>query len=310
MKVAITGASGFIGQHLLETWPSKHELVCIGRHRPEQCVAENFYKVTDELTCPQEAFSSVDCVIHLAGLAAANTSRDSDVLANYQRVNCDYAVSMARQAAEAGVKQFIFLSSIKVNGEITEMGASFSEHSIPNPVGAYAQSKYQAEQRLEKTLAPSHTSLHIVRSPMVFGPGAASNIALLAKVIKLRFPLPFGCVKQNRRSLVSVYNLESFLSALMKISPPDKQVFFPKDANDVSTVELCQAIGAALGRKPLLLPIPESMMRVAFTLMRMKNLQNSLLESVSIDATQSNQTLNWSPPYTTLEALQKMRLMP
>jgi nucleoside-diphosphate-sugar epimerase len=231
-----------------------------------------------------------------------------DPLAEYRMVNVAGTLALARQAAEAGVRRFVFISSIKVNGELTLSGRSFLPDDTPAPEDAYAISKLEAERGLMAISRDTGIEIVIIRPPLVYGPGVKGNFAAMIRWIRRGVPLPLGAV-HNRRSLVALANLVDFivLCADRERSPrAANEVFLIADGEDVSTTELLRKVARAYGGKPRLLPVPARWMRFAAGLLGKGAVADRLLGSLVVDSLKARDLLGWRPVISMNEQLQKM----
>jgi nucleoside-diphosphate-sugar epimerase len=291
--VLVTGASGFIGRHLVA------EL----RRRGTRVVAPPRRELGPE-TRWHDVLKDIGAVVHLAALAhdravACERSGNYDALV---RANALGAEKLARDAAEAGVRQFIFLSSIGVHGEQT-FAAPFREDGALQPASLYARSKLEAEQRLRALEAETGLRCTILRPTLVYGPGNPGNLLRLLRLVDRGWPLPFASVR-NRRSLTYVGNLVDATAGLLGI-PPAAETFIVCDAEAVSTPVLIAALAAGLGRPARLLPFPVSALTLASRLAGQRDLARRLLGSLEADGGRLQRKLGWRPPYSAAEALSR-----
>jgi nucleoside-diphosphate-sugar epimerase len=226
-----------------------------------------------------------------------------DPLSEFRRTNVDATLHLARQAAQAGVKRFVFVSSIKVNGEETVAGYRFHDKDTPQPKDPYAISKLEAEQGLREVATATSMEIVIIRPPLVYGPGVKANFANLMKWICRGVPLPFGAVTENRRSLIAVENLANLIMCCTEHPRAANQLFLASDGEDLSTAELIRRIGIALGRPARLLSIPVPALNVVASLAGKKELAHRLLSSLQVDSDRARDILNWRPPLSTTEGL-------
>jgi nucleoside-diphosphate-sugar epimerase len=306
MRFLVTGANGFIGaalcRHLVSGSFSVHGLV-----RAEVPAAAGVvYHVgsLEDGAFLRNSLAGVDCVIHLAGRAHVMREEGADPLAAFRAVNRDGTLHLARIAQEIGVKRFVFISSIGVNGGETA-GSAFTEDSQPAPHADYAVSKLEAEEGLRALLAESSMELVIIRPPLVYGIGAPGNFARLIKLISLGLPLPFGMV-DNRRSLISLDNLVDFITFSALHPRAAGQLFLVSDGNDVSTPQMVRALARGMGRKPLFLQVPEWCLKYGAKLIGKETLYKQLCGSLRIDSAKARDLLGWSPKFDTQYELEKI----
>jgi nucleoside-diphosphate-sugar epimerase len=256
----------------------------------------------------QSALRGVCTVVHCAARAHVMREHAAKTLAAYHDVNVEGTLNLAKQAAAAGVMRFVFISSIKVNGEATASDQSFTEHDTPAPEDAYGQSKAVAEHALLALSAHSGMEVVIIRPPLVYGPGVKGNFAVMAKALQRGLPLPFGAV-HNQRSLVALNNLVSLvlLCADRERSPQAaNQVFVVADGEDVSTSTLLRKVARAAGRPSRLLPVPASWLLAGAGLLGKRAVADRLLGNLQVDATKARTLLGWRPVVTMDEQLAKM----
>lgn len=301
--ILLTGASGFVGGALAEKLLQQGRTVrAIGRRAPREPIPF-FEGAIDDPVVLQEALEAVDCVVHLAGRAhqLRNTSRDP--LRSFMAANCDVSASLARQAAAAGVRRFIFISSIGVNGAVT-YGTPFTEGSVPAPHSDYARSKYEAEIALRTVAKESGLELVIIRPPLVYGPDAPGNFGTLLRWIDKGIPLPLGAI-HNKRSLVGIGNLVDLIACCIDHPAATNQVFLAGDGEDLSTTELLRGVAKAMGKRAKLIPVPAGVLRVGATLVGKKDMAQRLLGSLQVDISKTCEVLDWKPPYTVEEGLRR-----
>jgi len=230
--------------------------------------------------------------------------KDSDPLMEYRRVNVDGTINLARQAAEAGVRRFIFISSIKVNGEQTSFGRPFTAEDIPVPVDAYGISKYEAERGLLKISADTGLEVVIIRPPLVYGPGVKGNFSSMMRVVKKGFPLPLGAIK-NKRSLVALDNLVDLIITCINHPAAANQVFLAGDGEDLSTTELLRGVAKAAGVSSRLIPVPASVLMFMASLVGKKEMAQRLLGSLQVDISKACDLLGWTPLLSVEEGLRR-----
>ena len=261
-SVLITGGNGFIGSGLINALASVQGFSIKGSVRSNG--GEDFPATVQ--TAPNldvnsdigwlEALSGVDCVIHCAARYHIKNESSEDLLTICRNVNVDGTMRLARLSAQAGVKRFIFLSSLKVNGEFSEPDKPFVETDTPKPFYPYGISKLEAENALLQFSASSTMDIVIVRPPPVYGPGVKANFLAMMRFLDYRLPLPLGGIK-NLRSYIGLTNLVSFVELCIKHPDASNQIFFVSDDDDLSTSRLLKMMSSALGRISLLVPAPE-----------------------------------------------------
>jgi nucleoside-diphosphate-sugar epimerase len=249
------------------------------------------------------ALSDVDCVIHTA--ARAHILRDSvtSPLEEFRLVNVCGTVRLAKECIKMGVRRFIYISSIGVNGDQTYCSA-FGQDSSPDPKSLYAISKLEAEVELKKIFANSNTDLVIVRPPLVYGPNAPGNFGMLLRAIQLGLPLPFGAIV-NRRSFIGIDNLCDFILKCIDHPNAANKTLLISDNDDVSTPELVRSIGYALDKKIRLIYVPCWFLKVLFRLLRKEDMNRQIMGDLRIDISSSMDALGWSPLLSLKQGLKK-----
>jgi nucleoside-diphosphate-sugar epimerase len=228
----------------------------------------------------------------------------TDPLAEFRKVNVEGTLNLARQAVEAGVKRFVYLSSIKVNGEQTSKGSSFSEEDTPAPEDSYGISKMEAEQALRELSRDSDMAVVIVRPPLVYGPGVKGNFAKIIKLVEKGLPLPLGAL-HNKRSLVALDNLLDLIVTCIDHPAAANQVFLAGDGQDISTTELLQGVGQVMGKPVRLVPVPNGMLMFGAGLLGKKAVAQRLLGSLQVDISKARNLLGWEPPISVEEGLRR-----
>ncbi|MBF8224469.1 NAD-dependent epimerase/dehydratase family protein [Halomonas sp. 328] len=298
MTILVTGASGFVGSQVLSYLNAcnRHEVIGCSRS------GEHGLRVSPELSEGadwSELLSNVEVVVHVAGLA----HDPSASFGAYQRVNVRGTLALAEQAVEAGVKRFIFISSIGVNGHKTT-GDAFTERDTPNPGNDYARSKWQAEQALRDFAATSGLEVVMIRPPLVYGPQAPGNFGMLTRIVGKSLPLPLAGI-DNRRSFVSVWNLADLIRCCIDHPEAPGQVFLVSDGEDVSTSDLLSKLGEASGRPVRLFRVPAWSLRLPATLLGKRGIYDRLFDSLRVDSRYAQTRLEWRPPLGLDEGLRR-----
>jgi len=306
-EIVITGATGFVGSALFKALLADADCSVTGvcRVLPEGCDTQSLVALGSlEEADFSQALQDVDVVIHTAARAHVMTDEAVDPLAEYRRVNVEGTANLARQAAQVGVKRFVFVSSIKVNGERTQKGRPFQPDDTPAPEDAYGISKLEAEQVLKDICADAGMQYVIVRPVLVYGPGVKANFLRMMSWVHRGVPLPLGAV-HNKRSLVALDNLVDFLLQCARHPKAADEVFLVSDGVDLSTTELLQTIGAALDKRARLLPMPMGVLSGLLGLLGKGAIAQRLGDSLQVDISKNKQLLDWTPPYTVDEAMSK-----
>lgn len=254
-------------------------------------------------TAWQSTLTGAQVVVHLAARVHIMHDPVVDALAAFSRANVDGTLNLARQAANAGVNRFVFLSSVKVNGE-GRTGA-YREDDPPEAQDAYGKSKQEAERALCNIASETGMELVIIRSPLVYGPGVKANFKSLMRAVTWGIPLPLGAIR-NRRSLVALDNLIDFIVICMEHPAAANQFFLVSDGEDLSTPELIRRLAGALGRRARLLPIPEGMLMAVAAILGRQADAKRLVGSLQVDITKARQLLGWVPPVSVDDGLRRV----
>lgn len=309
MMVLLTGASGFVGRAVQARLSASHavELAVAVRHPlpglPASIVMRKISGI-DSATDWSAAVAGVNVVIHSAARVHVMSDQSADPLVEFRKVNVEGTLNLARQAAAAGVTRFIFISSIKVNGEGSALGKPFTADDIPAPADPYGISKMEAEQGLQELAAETGMEVVIIRPVLVYGPGVKANFHSMMSWLNKGIPLPLGAIS-NKRSLVALDNLVDLIVTCMDHPAAANQTFLVSDGEDLSTTELLYRMAAALGRPARLLPIPVRLLELSASLLGQRAIAQRLCGSLQVDIRKTNELLEWTPPLTVDEALRK-----
>ena len=301
-RVLITGGHGFVGHALFERLHAEgRDPLKVSRQalKPGELAIGEIGLRTDW----SKVFLNCAVVIHLAARVHVMNDTEADPLTAFRAVNVDGTLNLARQASEAGIKRFVFISSVKVNGESTQPGRSFTEVDEHNPQDAYAQSKYEAEHGLRQIAVQTGMEVVIIRSPLVYGPGVKANFRSLMTMVSKGLPLPLGAVTANRRSLVAVDNLVDFIITCINHPAAANQVFLVSDDEDLSTAELLHRMYKANGTPDRLFTLPLWFLNLCATTIKRKSVYSRLCGSLQIDISKSKKILGWTPPVSVDEGL-------
>jgi nucleoside-diphosphate-sugar epimerase len=309
MRVLLTGATGFVGRAVLERMSALANIELIAAVRKP---ASEFVGGVTSIqvagleadTDWHQALEATNVVIHCAARVHVMNDQSSDPLAEFRQVNVEGTLNLARQAAAAGVKRFIFVSSIKVNGEGTAPGASYNADDVPAPVDPYGISKMEAEQGLRALAAETGMDVVIIRPVLVYGPGVKANFLSMMRWLQRGVPLPFGAI-YNKRSLVALDNLVDLIVTCIDHPAAANQTFLVSDGEDLSTSELLRGMGIALGKPARLLPVPSGLLEQGARLLGKQALAQRLCGSLQVDISKTRELLNWTPPVSVDEALGK-----
>ena len=324
VKVLVTGATGFVGKAVIEELLSESYSVKALVRQPseflplivEQVVVGDLadFNLRDFGGLVRKAFKDVDVIVHAAARAHIMNEDSSDPLAQFRKVNRDVTLLLAHLAAESGIKRFVFLSSIKVNGENSLPGKPFKPDDTNIPDDPYALSKYEAEQGLLSMAKETEMEVVIIRPPLVYGPGVKGNFNSIMKWANMPLPLPFGAI-HNRRSLVALDNLVSLVNLCVNREKSFKaanQVLLISDCNDISTTQLFEKVRQVLDyrfkfvSKTWLLPVPVCILIFFFKVLGKADISKRLIGSLQVDNSKTNELLGWKPVVSMDEQLEKM----
>jgi nucleoside-diphosphate-sugar epimerase len=299
--IVLTGANGFVGK-------SVHAAL-LGAGKPVRALSRAAgpgLMQVGSMTSTMDwrpALKGATCVIHLAARVHTGNDRAHDSRLEFRQVNVDSTLHLASQAAQLGVKRFVFISSIKVNGETTILGRCFRAEDTPQPTDFYARSKLEAEEGLWELAKATGMEIVIIRPPLVYGPNVRANFGNLMEWISRGFPLPLGAVTENRRSLIAVENLTDLIICCTQHPRAANELFLACDGEDLSTTELIRRIGIALGRPARLVSVPTAVLESLASLVGKKQLAQRLLGSLQVDIAKACEVLGWRPPLSATEGL-------
>ncbi|MDR1936619.1 MAG: SDR family oxidoreductase [Candidatus Accumulibacter sp.] len=307
--ILVTGAAGFVGRALTARLAARGCVRAATHAVPFAGHLPNLTAVHGKALSPDEDWSAaldgVGAVIHCAARVHVLRESGGEAWAAYRRTNVDGTLNLARQAVAAGARRFVFLSSIKVNGECTSPGQPFTEKHAPAPRDPYGVSKMEAEQGLRALARDSGLEVVIVRPPLVYGPGVKANFLSLMRWLARGWPLPLGALTENRRSLVALDNLVDLLLSCVDHPAAANRTFLVSDGEDLSTVDLLERLGAALGRPARLISVPVGALRLAAAGLGRADALNRLCQSLQVDMRQTRSTLGWTPPLGVDEGLRR-----
>ena len=298
--ILVTGASGFVGVALMQRLHAdgRNAIGALRGASSDGPRAPDLSAIADW----RPLLHDIDVVVHAAARVHVMNEKAADPLAAFRAANVHGTLALARQAASAGVRRFVFISSIKVNGEETMPGAVFSESDIPAPVDAYGISKAEAEAGLQQIARDTGMQYVIIRPPLVYGPGVKANFQSMMRWMQLGVPLPLGGIR-NQRSLVALDNLVDLIVACIDHPAASDRIFLASDGEDVSTSELLRRVAAALGTRARLFPVPLGMMIAAANLAGRPAVAQRLYSSLQVDITAARTLLDWRPPVTVDQGL-------
>ena len=307
-RLLVTGSSGFVGRHLIQQLQGSTDLQvrALVRRLPDVSASDVEYVVLPDFSAvsPEHpAVQGVDVVVHLASRVHVMNDTEVDPLAAFRQVNVGHTLELARSAASAGARRFVFVSSVKVNGEQTAPGRPFRETDPSAPVDPYGISKMEAEEALKALALETGLEVVIVRPVLVYGPGVKANFESMMKWLVKRVPLPFGAIS-NQRSLVALDNLVSLILTCTTHPAASNQTFLASDGDDVSTTELLRKLATALDAPARLIPVPQWVLACGATLLGKKALSQRLCGSLQVDITKAREVLGWHPPLTLEQGLE------
>lgn len=285
--IFITGANGFLGKNLCEELQKRQLSFKAG--------SRELYGDLAAVNNWQTYLKDCTSVIHLAARVHIMDEVDSNPLEAFRKVNVDVTVKLATAAKELGIKKFIFVSSIKVNGEET-FEKPFSSSDKPHPQDPYGISKMEAENELLKLHMPGVFEVTIIRPPLIYGKGVKANFKKLFWLVEKDLPIPFGLVK-NHRSLVSVLNIVDLIITCLKNDKAAGEIFLVSDGRDYSLRELILEMGKSLNKTPHLLPISVSLMKLSARVLGKKSYADRLFGNLHVDIKKTQERLDWNPPY-------------
>lgn len=312
--ILITGATGFVGNALANRLSSNDAAVrVVAAIRKADADLPNGVvpiDVGDILpnTDWQDALQGIRIVVHLAARVHVMNDKSPDRLSTFLKINAQGTANLARQAATAGVKRFIFLSSIKVNGELTQPGQVFTAEDVPAPEDPYGVSKHEAERLLRQIASETGIDVVIIRSPLVYGAGVKANFHSMMRVLSKGVPLPLAAVTNNRRSLVALDNLVDLIVTCMNHPAAANQTFLVSDGEDLSTADLLIRTGQALRKPARLFYVPTWLLKFGALALNKTNICQRLCGSLQLDIAKTRNVLAWHPPLSVDEGLQRAAL--
>lgn len=306
-RVLVTGASGFVGRAVVAHFLAQGWAVRASSRSPvlDWPVGVEASHIGDTLDAQawRAGVAGVDSVVHCAARVHVLREQAADPLGDFRQANVQATQALAQAALNAGVRRFVFVSSVGVNGAQTGE-RPFRADDPPAPHSPYAQSKLEAERALRALTQGQALQAVVVRPPLVYGPGAPGNFARMLAALRRGLPLPLGAI-DNRRSLVAIDNLTSLLHACATHPQAVGNTFMVSDGEDLSTTQLLQRLGQALGRPARLIPVPATLLRAAAAMLGRSDLARQLTGSLQVDISATRQLLGWSPPQSLDAALRQ-----
>jgi len=306
--ILVTGASGFVGKALCLNLVRHYPIKISVRDKSSVETSPN-WETFEATLCSGHDWSAallgVTVVVHCAARVHLMNEKSNYSLSEFRRVNVDGTIKLARQAYQSGVRRFIYLSSVKVNGEYTEVGCPFTTEQIANPSEPYGISKYEAEMGLRALSEKTGMEVVIIRSPLVYGPGVKANFLSMINWLQRGLPLPLGGVKKNLRSLIFLDNLVDMITLCVNHPAAANQTFLVSDDEDLSTSELLCRMANALGSASKLIPVPVNLIILGARLVGKTEMAQRLCGSLQVDIRKSKELLGWMPPVTLDDGLRQ-----
>lgn len=304
--VLVTGANGFVGRHLMRRLSAEATYLPVAATRNTSTTLADHQSVVvgniDGNTNWQKTLQKINIVVHTAARVHVMDEQASDPLAEFRRVNVQGTLRLAQQAAQSGVGRFVYLSSIKVLGEVTLAGQPFTEESLTQPADAYGISKLEAEQGLFDLAAQTGMEVVIVRPPLIYGLGVKANFAALMRAVQSGIPLPLGAI-HNARSMVGLDNLVDFIVTCLAHPKAANQAFMVSDGHDLSTTALIRAMALSAGVTARLLPAPVWTLKASARLLGKSDAMQRICANLQVDITKARRLLDWKPSVTVAEGL-------
>jgi nucleoside-diphosphate-sugar epimerase len=306
MNIVVTGANGFVGRRVVEWFAGKGVKVFAATRQPVEGLPVGARRVpAPDLQSSADwtgIVAGADVVVHCAARVHVMDEMAEDPLVDFRRLNVDATLALATAAAAAGVKRFVFISSVKVNGEHTALGHPFRADDPPAPVDPYGISKKEAEENLFELSRRTGLEIVVIRPVLVYGPGVQANFRAMMKVVARGVPLPLGATA-NKRSMVYIDNLADLIFIAATHGNAAGKIFLVSDGEDLSTTQILRMLGQAMGKKPILVPIPALLISSLAALVGKGTVAQRLFGSLQVDISYTREILGWSPPVAVEEGL-------
>ena len=306
MKVLLTGSNGFLGQYLSQFLAEKGDSVLAHTRKAQTFDHPNIHNINFDLNDNLDNIdlNQVEVIIHCAGRAHVMNETAISPLEAYRQTNVQGTLNLAQKAVQSGVKRFIYLSSIKVNGEQTA-AQPFKPSDTVNTDDPYGLSKYEAEQALLELSKKTGLEVVIIRPVLIYGPNVKANFKSMVNLASKKIPLPIGCL-DNKRSMVSVYNLADLIHTCMTHPNANREVFLASDQDDISVKQLFEKLAKYQNNQLLMLPVPKSLISFMVSLVGKKAVASRLCSELVVDTIKNTQLLGWTAPYNVDTSLEKM----
>lgn len=305
-KILVTGSSGFLGHYLCQFLAELNYLVLAQTRKAQIFNHPNITNINFDLNDNLDSIdlNRVEVIIHCAGRAHVMNETAASPLEAYRQTNVQGTLNLAKKAVQSGVKRFIYLSSIKVNGEQTTTQA-FQPNDHVHTDDPYGLSKYEAEQALLELSKNTGLEVVIIRPVLIYGPNVKANFKSMVNLASKKLPLPIGCL-DNKRSMVSVYNLADLIHTCMTHPDANREVFLASDQDDISVKQLFEKLAHYQNNKLLMLPVPKSLIGFLSSLVGKKSVASRLCSELVVDSSKNTKVLGWTAPYTVDASLEKM----
>ncbi|TVM50873.1 SDR family oxidoreductase [Vibrio cholerae] len=307
-SILLTGSTGFVGTNLVKSLTLKSDYIVKSAVRHAVNKDDGLLFEVGDINASTDfelPLKNTTVVVHCAARAHVMDDKEAEPLTLYREVNTAGTVNLAKQAIDSGVKRFIFISSIKVNGEGTLVGCPFKTEDNHAPEDDYGLSKSEAEKQLVALAKDSSMEVVIIRPTIVYGPGVKANFASLMNLASKGIPLPFGSITQNKRSLVSINNLVDLIVTCIDHPKAANQVFLVSDDHDVSTAEMVRELAIALDKPTWQLPVPIWCYKLFGKLFGKSDIVDRLTGSLQVDISHTKETLGWKPSQTLQEGFKQ-----
>ena len=306
MNILLTGSNGFLGQYLSQFLAEKGYSILAHTRKAQTFDHPNIHNINFDLNDNLDNIdlNQVEVIIHCAGRAHVMHETAASPLEAYRQTNVQGTLNLAQKAVQSGVKRFIYLSSIKVNGEQTA-AQPFKPSDTVNTDDPYGLSKYEAEQALLALSQRTGLEVVIIRPVLIYGPKVKANFKSMVNLASKKLPLPIGCL-DNKRSMVSVYNLADLIHTCMTHPNANREVFLASDQDDISVKQLFEKLAKYQNNQLLMLPVPKSLISFLASLVGKKAVASRLCSELVVDTTKNTQLLGWTAPYSVDKSLEKM----